>query len=132
MASAAVQEIIDDSQCAVCTGGTLYQTLEVGLLVRILSALGVTMSQAEIMAEATCFTCLGMPLAQAVALVLLNEISATVTGGGGGSVSPNISGAGSPVGVVTPSAINQFYRDTTGIALWQATGLTSADWLQWI
>lgn len=56
-------------------------------------------------------------------------------GGGGGAVSPNINGAVSPVGVVTPAAENQFYRwdDAYGAgqhSLFQATGLTSADWWQ--
>lgn len=46
--------------------------------------------------------------------------------------SNNTSGSGSPVGVVTPGAVNQFYRDTTTPGLWQATGLTNADWIQWI
>lgn len=132
MASAAVQAIIDDGQCAVCTGGTLYQTMEVGLLLRILNALGTTMTQAEIMAEATCFTCLGMSLPQAVTLVLLNEIDAAIDGDGSGGVSANLLGSGSPVGVVTPTALGQFYSDTTNDTLWQAFGATSADWHNWI
>lgn len=50
-------------------------------------------------------------------------------GGGGGN---NISGSGSPVGSVTPDAANQFYRRTDINELWQSTGLTSADWIQWV
>jgi hypothetical protein len=64
---------------------------------------------------------------------LLKRIAGGIAnGGGGGGSSNNISGAGSPVGVVTPDAVNQFYRDETGDVLWQSTGLTNADWLQWI
>lgn len=51
----------------------------------------------------------------------------TVSTGGG-----DVSGSGSPVGSVTPSFVNQFYRRTDSPELWQATGLTNADWVQWI
>lgn len=130
MASAAVQAIIDDSQCAVCTGGTLFQTMEAGLLLRILSNLGVTMTQAEIMAEATCFTCLGMSLAQAVTLVLLNEISAEIAGGGTGTGGAGVVGAGSPEGVVTAPPGTSYY-DTVGLAFWYKTsGVGSVGWTQ--
>lgn len=54
----------------------------------------------------------------------------TLVGGPGSSNA--ISGSGSPVGVVTPDAVNQFYRDTTGPGLWQATGLTNQDWIPWV
>jgi len=40
-------------------------------------------------------------------------------------------GSGSPIGVITPDAINQFYRSTTGPGLYQSTGLTSNDWMLW-
>lgn len=50
---------------------------------------------------------------------------------GDGGSSNNISGAGSPVGVVTPDALDQFYRSTTGPGIWQAIGLTNADWILW-
>jgi hypothetical protein len=56
--------------------------------------------------------------------------AATSSGSGGGT--DNVSGHGSPVGVVTPDAINQFYTDVDTPALWQATGITNADWRQWI
>lgn len=46
--------------------------------------------------------------------------------------SNNIHGNGPPVGVVTPDAIDQFYRDVTTPGLWQATGLTNADWIPWV
>jgi hypothetical protein len=54
----------------------------------------------------------------------------SILAGGGGSA--NLSGAGSPVGVVTPTAINQFYRDTSNNTLWESTGLGASDWIQWI
>lgn len=37
-------------------------------------------------------------------------------------------GAGSPVGVVTPTVAGEMYFDTTNKNLWNATGLTSSDW----
>lgn len=51
-------------------------------------------------------------------------------GGGGGGGAPNLSGIGSPVGVVTPTAVNQWYTDTAGNFIWQSTGLTNVDWAQ--
>lgn len=52
-------------------------------------------------------------------------------GDDGGDVVPgNQTGAGSPVGVATPEFIGQLYTDQTApYGLWQATGLTSADWI---
>lgn len=53
-----------------------------------------------------------------------------VLAGGGAGVS-NLLGIGSPVGVVTPDALGQFYTDRTTPGqpiVWQATGLTNADW----
>lgn len=40
------------------------------------------------------------------------------------------SGAGTPVGTVTPDAEGDLYVDTTTPALWQATGVTDTDWQQ--
>jgi hypothetical protein len=51
---------------------------------------------------------------------------------GAAGTAANISGVGSPVGSVTPDALNQFYRRTDVDELYQAKGLTSADWVQWI
>jgi hypothetical protein len=122
-------EIISTAQCFNCNGATLFESMQISILGNILEASGGSMTQAEINAEAACFVCLGMSLAQAQVLVLLNAVAAA-TGGGGGS--NNISGVGEPVGVVTPDAINQFYRDTDGTpSLWQSTGLTNLDWIQW-
>lgn len=50
---------------------------------------------------------------------------------GGGSGNNNQSGSGDPTGSATPDYIGQFYLDTdTPSAVWVATGLTSADWLE--
>lgn len=85
------------------------------------------MTVQEIMTAAKCFDCIPPGYQNAALLYLANAI---VDNGGGGT--DNLNGVGSPVGVVTPDAVNQFYRDTTGTSLWQSTGLTSADWIQWI
>lgn len=37
---------------------------------------------------------------------------------------------GSPVGVVTPGIVGQFYIDDTTNTLWRANGLTAADWVE--
>ncbi len=56
-------------------------------------------------------------------------------GGGGGSQwgqesTAKFAGSGSPVGVVTPTGEGDLYVDSTTPGLWQATGVTSADWAQ--
>lgn len=48
----------------------------------------------------------------------------------GQAATAHFHGSGSPVGVVTPGGIGDLYVDDTTPALWQATGLTSADWSQ--
>ena len=55
-------------------------------------------------------------------------LGALVDGAGGGGGTANMSGAGSPVGVVTPTAANIWYRDTATDNYWWATGATNADW----
>lgn len=42
---------------------------------------------------------------------------------------PYQSGAGSPVGTVTPRAIGEKYFDTTGLVFYTANALTSSDWI---
>jgi hypothetical protein len=44
----------------------------------------------------------------------------------------NKNGSGSPVGVVTPFYNGQLYRDNDSLGLYQSTGLTNQDWIQWI
>lgn len=55
-----------------------------------------------------------------------------VPGAGGGAwgeaSTAQFSGSGSPIGVVTPSGKGDLYVDEDTPALWQATGLTNADW----
>ena len=53
--------------------------------------------------------------------------------GGGASGSGVLEGSGSPVGVVTPTAIGQLYSDINAPGgLWQSTGLAAANWQQLI
>lgn len=59
---------------------------------------------------------------------LLKRIASSTSGGGGGGGTANMSGSGSPVGVVTPTAANIWYRDTSTDNYWWATGATNADW----
>jgi hypothetical protein len=56
----------------------------------------------------------------------LARINGAAAGGGGGG----LNGAGSPVGVVTPTALNQWYHDDTNDAYWWSTGLTNLSWIQ--
>lgn len=51
---------------------------------------------------------------------------------GGVAGAGNLSGSGSPVGVVTPTAIYQLYRDIDTDTYHWATGLTNTDWQQMI
>lgn len=49
----------------------------------------------------------------------------------GGSATPQaLSGAGSPVGTVTPEFVGQHYLQNPGPSqeYWYSTGLTNADW----
>lgn len=63
--------------------------------------------------------------------ILQRILGATIDGGGGGGGgSSNISGNGSPVGVVTPSTTDQWYRDNVNHTYWWSYGLTNADWEQ--
>ena len=77
--------------------------------------------------EAKCLECYSSAsMAEALKLALMQRIAEAEAARG------NLSGAGSPMGVVTPDSVNQFYRDTVGNVLWQSIGLTNTDWLQWI
>lgn len=58
-----------------------------------------------LLAESKCYLCLGISLAEALQLALLNNISNS-------GVNANIlSGHGSPVGVVTPTTSTAIYFD---------------------
>jgi len=52
---------------------------------------------------------------------------AIISGGAGGGSLP--SGAGSPIGAVTPDAIGDLYVNTTDGSLYIASGLTNLDWV---
>lgn len=84
----------------------------------------------SLLTEGACFNCYGASMVQSMELALLNRYAAAASGGGGGSGIGSIDGVGSPVGVVTPDD-EQFYRDSTAPALWQATGATNQDWILW-
>lgn len=126
MATAA--EIASESECSVCLGTSMYEAMQLTILQNILTELGVTMTQQEINTAAACFVCYGMSLAQAQALVLLNEISANVSGGGGGGA---VAVTGDPNGVTTADEL-QFGWDETNDVLWiheDADG-TNTGWVQ--
>lgn len=82
----------------------------------------------EIISGAVCYQCKIPTGYQGAALIFL--ASQIVAGGGGGSGTNNLSGSGSPVGVVTPDYVGQSYTDLTTPGFWTSTGATSANWLQ--
>lgn len=43
-----------------------------------------------------------------------------------------LQGSGTPVGVVTPAFDGQFYRDNFNVGLYQSTGTTNSEWIEWI
>lgn len=54
-------------------------------------------------------------------------------GGSSDTSAGNLTGTGSPVGAVTPTAVGQLYTDQNAPhSLWQSTGLTNASWDQLI
>lgn len=123
------QPLIDEAVCDACKipRGMIWYVVLAALL-DVANGDPVSTDPDELMDEARCLQC-AMP-AGFVPYAILNAVRGISGGGGGGG--NNISGAGSPVGVRTPDAVNQFYRDTTGNTLWQSTGLTNLDWLEWI
>ncbi len=117
-------EVLADSQCTVCSGtASLFESAAITILKQITG-----MTQDQINEASPCWICYGLSQSEAAILVLLNSIAS----GGSTLGCANAEGSGSPVGVVTPSCAGQFYSDTTGDVLWQARGLTNADWHQWI
>lgn len=105
--------------------------------------------------EAKCYACFAQAsLPEMLKLALLSRIASNGGGGGGGtwgSITGTLSnqldlqaalnaatiaarpltGAGSPVGVATPTYVGQFYTDLAGTQLFQASGLTNVDWIFW-
>ena len=123
------QSILDDAQCSVCTGAmTLFQAMEIGILRNILTGLGETMTQAEINEASACFVCLGLSLAEANILVLLNAVADA--GGGGGGTSNN-GGVVDPEGVVSGTQW-QWYTNTANQTYWQkqSPGTGTTGWQQ--
>ena len=123
-------EIISTAQCFNCNGATLFESMQISILRNILEASDSPMTQDEINTQAACFVCLGMSLAQAQILVLLNAVAAATSGGGGGATGGAIVGSGSPEGVVAgnPGALyvditnHAFYIKETGsgnMTFWQ-------------
>lgn len=89
------------------------------------------MTVQELITASACYSnCISDKLA--ALLVLANAIEENGGGGGGGGFN-NKSGAGSPVGVVTPDYVGQDYLNTTPpYEKWTSIGLTNADWIQMI
>ncbi len=77
------------------------------------------MTTTEINTAAACFLCLGMSLAEAQKLVLLNSVASNITGGGGGTGGVT-SGVTDPVAAPT-NASTLYYRTDTG-TLWMWNG----------
>jgi hypothetical protein len=126
------QTLVSEAQCYTCLGEvTPAQTLRLALFRRILLAanpMAATDTQ-SLITYSQCYICLGMTQGDAVELALLDQIMQASGGGGGSS---NVIGSGDPIGVVTPDVIGQLYTNTAAVPpqVWQATGLTSADWTQ--
>lgn len=54
------------------------------------------------------------------------------SGSGGSGTGANLSGVVDPTGVATPDTVLQIYFNTATGTVWRSTGLTSADWVQFI
>lgn len=70
-----------------------------------------------------------------IRVLLVKDVNATRAGGGGGGGNNNKEGIGSPVGVVTPDYVGQFYSDQTdvnSVKLWISTGAGNTAWNQLI
>jgi hypothetical protein len=126
-------EIIADSECSVCLGISLFESMQITLLKQILTGAGTTMTQDEINAESGCFTCFGMTLGQANVLVLLNAISDAFGGGGGGGGGLNVApGVVNPEGVVTANA-GATYWNSANQTFWEKqSGSGNTGWVQLI
>lgn len=78
--------------------------------------------------QAKCFQCLSKKELQAVIAQLLCNITEHEA-----SDFRNFTGNGSPVGVLTPIYIGQYYTDFDNPGgIWVATGTTSADWREYL
>lgn len=121
--------IISESNCSICPGISLFESMEIAILKQILIDLGDPMTQAEINAESGCFTCYGMSLGQAQILVLLNALSDSLSGGAGG---------GGEVGVVDPEGVvtaepGTTYWNSANQTFWvKQSGSGDTGWVQLI
>lgn len=131
MAATAPQELLTEGRCFNCYGASAVQMMRLSLLANILTTTDPTaMTDPQSLLDyGKCFNCYGASMVDMMELALLDQILIAGGGGGGGS-SGNLSDFGSPVGVVTPTALYQWYRDKTNDTYWWAMGLTSADWHQ--
>lgn len=128
------QTIIDDATCVECF---VPPGMQAAALLVMLCAIrdgdtAMSCDPQAIIDEAECLQCMIPPGMMGAALLSVACAIAQAGGGGGGGGCANLDGAGSPVGSVTPDCIGQFYSDTTGDFLWQARGLTDADWHLWV
>lgn len=133
MAATDTNTLFSEGRCYECYGETSQtQILRLAILARILTAsnpVAATDPQ-SLLSYGRCFGCIGMSAADIMELALLDQISASGTGGGGSGAS-NMSGNGGPTGVVIPNAVGVLYFDDAAPpTTYRATGATSADWLQ--
>ncbi len=126
------QAIIDDATCVECFIPTGMQP---AVLLALLCAIrdgdtDMSCDPQALIDEATCLQCQipdGMMFP-----ALISVACAIAAGGTGGGACANTLGVVDPIGVVTPTCLGQFYTNTVFNSLWQATGLTNADWHQWV
>ena len=127
MAATSPQTLFAESACFCAVTSNAYETMKLALLSSIVQSLGITMTIPELIDYGKCYACLGLSTAQTAELALLDLIFVNGGGGGGGG-GGGLSGAGSPTGSVTPTAVNQWYRDTSTNNFYWSTGLTNNSW----
>lgn len=91
----------------------------------LLQKSGLSLTPAQLQAASNCFGCYSEK--QLLAMMVYLDCQIANNGGGGGSC-VNLSGAGSPVGVVTPAFTGQDYKDTTSGLIYRSSGTTSSSW----
>ena len=135
MAATAPQTLLTGGRCFDCYGASAVQMMRLSLLSNILTALNpmAATDPQSLLTYGKCFDCYGANGIQMMELALLDQILAASGGGGGGGGFQDLNGAGYPIVLgITPDAVNQKYHDTTNDTYWWATGLTSADWHQFV
>lgn len=128
------QAIIDDATCVECF---VPPGMQAAALLVMLCAIrdgdtAMSCDPQAIIDEAECLQCMIPPGLMGAALLSVACAIAQSGGGGGGGGCANTFGVVDPIGVVTPTCLGQFYSNTVFDSLWQATGLTNADWKQWV